>query len=540
LLLITAGALVLTGCGGSAKELVVGSVTGLTQSGLVLGFNGMSFSIPVGATSQQFGNVSSGSSYAVTVVSQPNQETCTLTNGSGTVANATVTVLVSCVLNTYSIGGPVTGLTAPGLVLANNGADATVVKVDAATFAMNTPVTSGGGYAITIQTQPVGEICTLSSASGSDVLANVTTVALQCAPWTSATAATLYSFTGGTDGEVPNVLLQGADSNLYGLVSGTPYTTNGAVFQVTLAGTEKTLYTFEGVSFAPPLPEGPNGLIQGTDGNLYGTTFAGGSVNYGTFFKLDLAGNLTALHSFMGNNDGAVPTGHVLEGLNGSLYGTTMGGNPNNTGTIFNISTAGSESIFFSMPAASFNAASPALLQARDGTIYYANFSGITSAGGTVYAVTPAGVATPVHAFNGGSEGSQIGALLEGADGNLYGFTISGGAVGAGTVFELTPAGTLTTLYSFGNTGDGDTPSSLIVANDGNLYGTTAKGGVHGFGTVFRVTPAGSETVLYSFMGGADGTGPSNLNLASDGNFYGLTGNGGVDGLGAIFKAVPH
>jgi hypothetical protein len=121
------------------------------------------------------------------------------------VPSATVTVPIDCALNTYSIGSAVTVLTESGLVLLNNGADATAVKPDATTFTMYNPVTSGGAYAITIKTQPAGETCTLSSASGSDVLANVTTIALQCAPWSSANLTTLYSFTGGTDGSDPTV-----------------------------------------------------------------------------------------------------------------------------------------------------------------------------------------------------------------------------------------------------------------------------------------------------------------------------------------------
>ena len=536
--------LTLAGCGSSSPpdESVAGSLSGLTESGLVLEFNGMSLSVPAGTTSQPFGSIAAGSNYSVTVTTQPTQETCTVNNGSGTVPRAAVNVSINCALNTYSIGGAVTGLTEPGLVLLNNGVDATQVKPNATTFAMDTPVTSGGAYAITINAQPAGETCAVSSESGNNVLANVTTVAIQCAPWTSAAVTTQYSFTGGTDGNSPSILLQGADSNFYGIAAGTPYVSNGTVYQVTLAGAENTLYTFAGVYFGPPLPEGPDGLIQGTDGNLYGTAFAGGSANEGAFFKLDLAGTLTTLHSFTGGSDGAVPTGRLLQAPDGSFSGTTLGGGgSNNNGAIFEVSTTGAESVLFDMPPTSTNAASPALLLAHDGTTYYASaFNSTTPGGGTVYAVSPDGTGRPVYAFNGGSEGSQIGALLEGPDGNLYGFTASGGTVGGGTAFELTPSGTLTTLYSFGNTNDGDTPSSLIIGNDGNFYGTTSKGGVSGFGTIFRLTPAGSETVFYSFTGGSDGTGPTNLIQASDGNFYGLTINGGIDGVGAIFKAVPH
>src|ERR1700722_4988762 len=215
-LLFIASALVVAGCGGSnpPNEQLSGSISGLTQSGLVVEFNGMSFPAVAGATSLQFGLVTAGNSYAVTVTAQPTQETCTVTNGNGTMPTAAVTVPIDCVLNTYYIGGSITGLTDPGLVLLNNGGDSTAVKPNAAAFTMNTAVTSGGAYAITIKSQPYGETCTLGSPSGADVLAAVTTVTVQCAPWSSATVSTLYSFTGSTDGTAPAVLFQGADSNL--------------------------------------------------------------------------------------------------------------------------------------------------------------------------------------------------------------------------------------------------------------------------------------------------------------------------------------
>ncbi|HEY4342692.1 MAG TPA: choice-of-anchor tandem repeat GloVer-containing protein [Steroidobacteraceae bacterium] len=514
---------------------VGGTASDVSGTGLVLQLSGGSdLSVPSSGAFTFSPYLSSGTGFTVTVKTQPSQQTCTVRNGTGTVpVNASVAVAISCVLNTYSIGGSITGLTGNGLVLLNNGADPTSVNAGAAQFTMNAPVTSGDTYSVTIETQPVGETCAVTNAAGTDVLANVANATLSCTHWSTASVSTLYSFTGGSDGSNPSVLLQGIDGNFYGVNGGTSGST-GIVYKVSPVGAETTLYTFLG-SFSPPLPQGPNGLVQGSDGNLYGTTFAGGSANYGAFFKIDAAGTFSALHSFTGGSDGSVPSGLLLQGSDGNFFGISrLGGGPNNNGAIFRIDAAGGESVLFSMPPTGVNAGYPSFLQAGDDAFYYASAS---PGGGTISAVTPTGAGTAIYNFTGGSDGSLVVGMVEAPDGNLFGVTGYGGLAGFGTAFKLTRSGTLTTLHTFGYGTDGSIPNSLILGNDGNFYGTTTAGGATTYGTLFRLTPAGDVTVLYSFANGAQ---PTSLIQASDGNFYCLSRAGGADGLGAIFKAVPQ
>jgi hypothetical protein len=161
---------------------VGGTISGLTQSGLVLA-NGAS-TLTVAANAGSFtmpAAVASGSSYDVTVQTQPAGETCSVANGSGAMGSANVTnVAVTCVTQTYTVGGTISGLTQSGLVLAN-GASTLTVAANATTFTMPTEVASGSSYDVTVQTQPSGETCSVANGSGTMGSANVTNVAVTCA-----------------------------------------------------------------------------------------------------------------------------------------------------------------------------------------------------------------------------------------------------------------------------------------------------------------------------------------------------------------------
>ena len=351
----------------------------------------------------------------------------------------------------------------------------------------------------------------------------------------------LYSFAGGSDGADPQAgLIQGADGNFYGTTYNGGANGLGAVFQITPAGVETVLYSFaRGGDGEYPSAS----LIQGADGNFYGTTVDGGANGAGTVFRITPAGIETVLWSFGSVSDGGYPLAGLIQGADGNFYGTTTGGgaNYNNNGTIFKITPAGVETMLYSFASAAGDGADPqaSLIQGADGNFYGTTYQGGTNNFGTVFQITPAGVETVLWSFGSGSDGLlPYAGLIQGADGNFYGTTVAGGANNFGTVFQITPAGVETVLYSFGSAGDGEyLYAGLIQAADGNFYGTTYLGGTSGAGTIFQITPAGVETVLYSFGSAGEGSNPqAGLIQGTDGNFYGTTPGGGANIFGTVFK----
>ena len=266
-------------------------------------------------------------------------------------------------------------------------------------------------------------------------------------------------------------LIQATDGNLYGV-------TQGGIYKLTLDGVP-TLVSF-GVQ--------PNQLVQANDGNFYGTSFSGGPVGLGTVFKMTPAGTVTVLYRFGTlNTDGNNPAAGLIQASDGNLYGVTGGGGfntgVNNKGTIFRITLGGTLTTLYAFGTTSTDGITPSgrLLQATDGNLYSATSGGGTGGGGTIFRISLAGAISTLYNFKTPPGRSPIAGLIQASDGNLYGITSGGGAHGAGTVFQMTLSGTVTTLYSFGSVaGDGSTPAAgLVQASDGNLYGTTALGGAH-------------------------------------------------------------
>lgn len=163
--------------------VISGTITGLSASGLVLTNNGGdSLSVLAGSNSFQFSSpVDFGGQYAVAIASQPSGLTCTVSHGSGTNVTATVNnIAIACSGTTYTIGGSVTGLTASGLTIEDNGSDSLAVPESATTFQFGTPVSAGAAYDVTVSMQPPGLTCTAASAGGSNVQADITTVQITC------------------------------------------------------------------------------------------------------------------------------------------------------------------------------------------------------------------------------------------------------------------------------------------------------------------------------------------------------------------------
>jgi uncharacterized repeat protein (TIGR03803 family) len=351
-----------------------------------------------------------------------------------------------------------------------------------------------------------------------------------------------------SDGAFPvAALVQGSDSNFYGTTyeGGANVCSCGTVFQISPSGAYTALYSFGGYPTDGGNPQA--GLVRGNDGNFYGTTQVGGTNGAGTVFRISPGGVYTNLYSFVGSpTDGADPNG-LVQGSDGNFYGTTVSGGTNNAGTVFRISPGGAYTNLYSF-AGSPNGSAPVagLVQGSDGNLYGTTASGGTNGFGTVFRISPGGAYTNLYSFSGypTDGGNPQAGLVQGSDGNFYGTTQVGGANNAGAVFRISPAGTCTNLYSFsGYPTDGGNPQAgLVQGSDGNFYGTTYEGGANGAGTVFRISLSGSYSNLYSFSGyPTDGENPdAGLVQGSDGNFYGTTYNGGTNNAGTVFKlTVP-
>ncbi len=371
------------------------------------------------------------------------------------------------------------------------------------------------------------------------------------------TFTTLHVFTGGSGGSRPRAaLIQAADGNLYGTTSGVESspTDNGTVFKLTPDGTFTTLHVFSSGSGGAS-PRAP--LIQARDGNFYGATHSGGSLAGGTVFKLTPDGTFTTLYAFSWGSDGAIPSGGLLEGPDGSFYGTTSyyvpssGGGAVITqsrglsgssipttrfGTVFKLTPDGILTTLYAFTGEGDGAyPSAGVIRGSDGALY-----GTTTS--TVFKLTMDGTFTMLHSFTGDSDGSDpSGGLIQGTDGTLYGVTKQGGPSGAGTMYMLMSTGAFATVYAFTPDSQGAQPLGAPVQTaTGDLYGTASTGGPANCGTVFRLGSNGILTTLHMFTG-ADGCQPqAGLLVRADGALYGTTRYGGTSNLGTVFKLAPE
>jgi uncharacterized repeat protein (TIGR03803 family) len=324
-----------------------------------------------------------------------------------------------------------------------------------------------------------------------------------------------------------------------------------------VSSTYKVLYSFTGHSDGAH----PQGALLDVHGTLYGTTMEGGGsgctrhVGCGTVYTITTAGAEKVLFSF-DKFDGAYPYAGLIK-VNGTLYGTTSRGGTGeacggNCGTVYSITTTGTEKVLLDFDGHPYGAFPYARLKDVKGTLYgTTQQGGLRHGPGTVYRITTAGVFKRLFAFDR-TDGAYPNAGLIDVNGTLYGTTEIGGdysnryycGLGCGTVFAITPSGKEKVLHSFGNGKDGTYPLSGLVEVNGTLYGTTAYGGsgpcdryLVGCGTVFSITPGGKEKVLHNFAGTAsDGEGPFAGLTNVGGTLYGTTYRGGAYGDGTVFS----
>ena len=306
---------------------------------------------------------------------------------------------------------------------------------------------------------------------------------------------------------------------------------------------------------------------------MYGGYTTCVSFGCGTVFKLDKTGKETLLYKFTGYPDGYLPEALLVGDASGNLYGTTYLGGTSGVGTVFKMDATGKETILHSFAGPPDGGGDGAysydgVIQDKVGNLYGVTFDGGSYGAGAVYKLDTAGQETLLYSFAGGAGGvNPDSVLIFDPQGNLYGTTENGGNLecggsGCGVVYELSPQSdgswTETTLYTFcslSNCSDGEIPGGGPLIRDaaGALYGSTAIGGTYrncngdSCGVVFKLDTAGKETVLHSFTAGADGAYPWLGMMDASGNLYGAAGQGGDlncapnkgYGCGTLFKITP-
>jgi len=264
---------------------------------------------------------------------------------------------------------------------------------------------------------------------------------------------TLYSFcaqTNCTDGWTPNSLIQATDGNFYGTAFTSGPNGFGEVFKITPGGVFTVLYGF--------CPQGgsctdgglPENLMQAANGNFYGTTYEGGTNNTdcGVVFELAPNGTLTTLHSFDAN-DGCYLHSGLIQGTDGNFYGTTQdGGAPHSRGTVYQLTSSGTltrlHSFCTETSCSDGELPGAALVQGSDGNLY-GTTRGVVGGGrtndGTIFEITPGGELTTLHQFAYTDGAWPVAALIQAANGDFYGTTLYGGFAkctqSCGTVFSL-------------------------------------------------------------------------------------------------------
>jgi uncharacterized repeat protein (TIGR03803 family) len=386
----------------------------------------------------------------------------------------------------------------------------------------------------------------------------------------------IYNFTGGSDGANPSAgLTIDAAGNFYGTNNGG--SGFGTVFKLKRSGSSWTLaplYSFQQETDGDQLED----VIIGPNGSLYGTTFSGGKFYDGTVYNLSPPAGIcqtvscpwthTLLYNFTGGSDGGYPAGPLVFDQAGNIYGTTWGGGSGGDGTVFELDTLGNETVLHSFAGADGYEARSGLIKDEAGNLYGTTYIGgrqiycppsPVGGCGTVFELDTTGRFIELYLFSTPPDGAYpVGVLVRDKAGNLYGTTLQGGTgpcsfyngrrlikVGCGTVFKLDTAGHESILYSFLGGSDGQGPlDGLVMDAAGSLYGITNGSGP---GTVFKVDALGNETVLHRFTG-SDGANPQgHLVFDANGNLYGTTYHGGTGsncyegylGCGVVFKITP-
>lgn len=360
------------------------------------------------------------------------------------------------------------------------------------------------------------------------------------------TVTTIYTFgSGGSSLTLPaGVMAQGQDGDFYGVTLSGNGCCQGVIYKISSEGVLTSLY---------PMAQSDgttcSGLTLGTDGNFYGTCQNGGANSYGTLFKVTSAGVLTVLHNFAAQgstSDGCIPYAPPIQASNGDFYGTTAFCGANNYGTVYKLTLAGAYSLLYSFQGPPNDTVLPfGLIEGTDGDLWGVGNGWIISGGG-VFKITLAGKESLVYTFEPNADGEFVDGenpnanLIQGSNGDFYGTTYQGGTGNEGTIFEITAAGEETVLYSFPNQTDGAYPTlPLTQGPNGLLFGaaTDCAGGGCAQAGLFDITTKGAyKTIyLYPLVCSNCGQPEAPLLLSTNGTLYSTTEQGGV-GVGSFYS----
>ncbi len=360
------------------------------------------------------------------------------------------------------------------------------------------------------------------------------------------TVSTIYTFSSGTNPNLPaGVMAQGQDGNFYGItLSGGGPANQGAIYNISPEGVLTSLH-----AMAQSDGTTCSGLTLGTDGNFYGTCHNGGANDYGTLFKVTSAGVLTVLHNFAAQgstSDGCEPLAPPIQATNGDFYGTTSFCGANNYGTVYKLTLAGAYSLLYSFQGPPNDTVLPyGLIEGTNGELWGVGNGWIISGGG-IFKITLAGKESLVYTFEPNADGAYVDGeyptanLIQGSNGDFYGTTAEGGSANEGTIFQLTAAGKETVLYSFPNQTDGAYPTlPLTQGPNGLLFGaaTDCAGGGCAQAGLFDITTKGAykNLYLYPLVCSNCGQPEAPLLLSTNGTFYSTTEQGGI-GVGSFYS----
>ncbi|HEX5323120.1 MAG TPA: choice-of-anchor tandem repeat GloVer-containing protein [Capsulimonadaceae bacterium] len=324
----------------------------------------------------------------------------------------------------------------------------------------------------------------------------------------------LYSFLNANDGSFPiSAPVEGQDGDFYGVTSYTNNQPGDAMYKITSSGKYTTLYTATRAGAATLGGRGST-LIAGSDGNFYGTTFAGGANNLGTIYKLTPDGKVTALHSFDGYHGSVAYS--LIQASDGNLYGTCSEGvgytGPSGFGLIYKLTLAGDYTVIHTFDGNSGSAPVATVIEGSDGNLYGDTRGG--TGGGVIYRLAKDGTGfTVLHRFKAGEAGLDTIPLIQNTDGRFYGDSYVGGSKLTGLVYKLDAglkpfvrpvlpwgkAGSTVGILGQGLTGTtkvtfNGTPATFKVVSDTYLTATVPIGAASG--PVKAVTPTGTLTSL--------------------------------------------